>query len=62
MHTPGCTLEQYAKTKQIPIEFLNALGISEFKHSVFKTTVLRVPYRDADGAERAVSGHGRAPP
>jgi hypothetical protein len=54
VHRSGCSLQQYAEAKRLPAEFLSSLGISEFKHSVFKTIVMRIPYRDADGAERAV--------
>jgi hypothetical protein len=54
VHTPGCTLEAHAKAKALPVEFLSSLGVSDFKHSVLKITVLRIPYRDGEGVERAV--------
>lgn len=51
----GCTLEQYAVHKQIPIDFLRSLGISDYADNRWPgVRVLRIPYRDASGNEPAV--------
>lgn len=54
VHTLGCTLEQYATAKQLPIDFLKELGITDYKDSRFTERVLRIPYRDREGNEPAV--------
>ena len=50
----GCTVGAYAEAKRLPEPFLRELGISDYVDSRFGSKVLRVPYRDAQGAEVAV--------
>jgi hypothetical protein len=45
----GCRLVDYAATKQLPIQFLRSLGLSEI--SYFGTPAVRMPYLDRRGAE-----------
>ena len=51
-HVPGCTLEQYAEAKNLPISFLQSLGIKDSKWN--KIASLRIPYRNKEGVEIAV--------
>lgn len=53
-HSPssGLTLQAYADAKQIPIDFLRQLGITDDKHS--GRPAVRIPYLDAGGSETAV--------
>jgi hypothetical protein len=54
-NTPGCSLEQYAEAKRLPLEFLRSLGISDYIDSRWPSVrVLRIPYRAPDGSEVAV--------
>jgi hypothetical protein len=48
----GCSLQQYAETKQLPIDFLRGLGLSEL--SYLGQPAVRIPYLDLGGVERAV--------
>src|SRR5215207_1939485 len=48
----GCTLVAYAALKCLPIAFLEGLGLSDMLDR--GVPVLRIPYRDASGAEAAV--------
>lgn len=48
----GCTLEDYAKAKRLPKGHLASLGLSEITYA--GATALRIPYKGADGEERAV--------
>jgi hypothetical protein len=50
----GCTLDQYAKAKRLPADFLRSLGISDYKDGRWPERVLRIPYRDAGDNEPAV--------
>src|SRR5262249_38181849 len=55
LHTLGCTVEQYAKAKLLPVDFLRSLGLSDYVDSRWPgVRVMRVPYRDGDGNEPAV--------
>jgi hypothetical protein len=54
LHTSGCSIEQYAEAKRLPVDFLRRLGISDYKDSRYDTPVLRIPYRDVEGSEPAV--------
>jgi hypothetical protein len=56
VHTPGgCSLEQYAQAKQLPVDFLRSLGVSEYVDSRWSgVRVLRMPYRTTEGTEPAV--------
>jgi hypothetical protein len=56
LHTPvGCSLEQYAKAKGLPADFLRTLGLSDYEDARWPgKRVLRIPYRDQDGSEPAV--------
>lgn len=48
----GCTLEDYAEAKGLPIDFLRSLGLSNAKYA--DAPALRMPYVDADGHEQAI--------
>jgi hypothetical protein len=48
----GCTLEAYAEAKQLPIAFLQQLGLTQL--SYLGAPAVRMPYRHADGTEAAV--------
>ncbi len=48
----GCTLEQYATEKRLPIPFLKELGCSDINH--MNAPAVRMPYYDASGQEVAV--------
>ena len=50
----GCTLQQYADAKKVPVKFLQSLGLREISDgSSSATRVLRIPYVE-DGKEIAV--------
>jgi hypothetical protein len=49
---PGLTLEQYAEDKMVPVEFLRELGLRD--HKIDGKPVVRIPFRDEDGAELTV--------
>src|SRR5438128_7495432 len=49
---PGCTLAEYAAQKQLPVSFLQRLGLADATHA--GSPVLWIPYRDAKGDEVAV--------
>lgn len=54
-HSPaalGCTLEQYACAKRLPIDFLRQVGLTDM--SYMQLSALRIPYLDVDGAEAAI--------
>lgn len=52
LHHTGCTLEAYARAKQLPLDFLRELGLTQYTYQ--STPAVRIPYRDRDGAETAV--------
>jgi hypothetical protein len=55
VHTSGCTVEDYAQAKRLPVAFLRELGITDYKDARFEGRVLRIPYKDPQGAQpRAV--------
>lgn len=45
----GCTLEEYAEAKELPLDFLRSLGLSDITHT--GRPVLRIPYRTTTGEE-----------
>jgi hypothetical protein len=47
-----CNLENYAKTKRLPVEFLEKLGLSDRKYQ--KRPAVRIPYLKESGEEGAV--------
>lgn len=49
---PGCTLEQYATHKCLPLEFLSGLGLKD--QTKDGVTAVRIPYLGQDGLEGAV--------
>lgn len=49
---PGFTLQEYADAKQLPIDFLRQLGLSDHKHN--GRSAVRIPYLDSNGTETAV--------
>jgi len=48
----GLSLEQYAAEKKIPVDFLRGLGLTTIH--LGSQPVVRIPYRGADGLEKAV--------
>src|SRR5262245_41759402 len=48
-HPRGCTLEEYATAKQLPVDFLRELGLSEIFYGGARA--IRVPYLLPGGAE-----------
>ena len=48
----GCTLEQYAETKKLPIEFLLKCGMENFK--IKNTPCIKIPYLNHEGILAAV--------
>lgn len=48
----GCTVEDYAKAKRLPLEFLQTLGLLNQIH--LKRSALYIPYYDSQGNEVAV--------
>lgn len=50
---PGCTQEEYAAAKGLPLDFLRSLGLSQISYSQGEPAV-RIPYRDTEGVEKAV--------
>ena len=48
----GCTLQAYADAKQIPVEFLQTLGLSEIQYG--KAPAVRIPAYGEDGHEVSV--------
>jgi DNA-binding MarR family transcriptional regulator len=50
--TGGLTLAEYAKTKQVPVNFLKSLGLGDMH--LGGTPVVRVPYLNQQGEEVAV--------
>lgn len=48
----GCTLEQYAQAKRLPLKFLKELGLKQI--SYMSRPVVWIPYYGADGSEVAV--------
>lgn len=51
-HPLGCTLDQYAEAKGLPVEFLRMLGLSEITY--MGNPAVRMPYLDAAGTELCV--------
>ena len=49
---PGCTLNQYATAKRLPVEFLTTLNLSDLYY--MGAPAVRIPYLDATGNEVAV--------
>src|SRR5262249_39976339 len=49
---PGCTLDDYAALKQLPVSFLQGLGLADVMYA--GSPALRIPYRDPKGNEVAV--------
>ena len=52
VQTSGCTLEEYAKAKRLPMDFLLSQGLSEICY--LRHPAVRIPYIDKDGTELAV--------
>jgi hypothetical protein len=52
--TVGCTLEDYAEAKGLPLDFLRSLGLADAKYGAGDTPSVRMPYVDSDGHEQAV--------
>ena len=50
--SPGCTLDEYAAAKQLPVEFLETVGLTEITYA--SRPAVKIPYADEDGAEIAV--------
>ena len=50
--SPGCKLEQYSTSKQLPLDYLIGLGITEVNY--MGSPAVRIPYRDSNGNEKAV--------
>jgi hypothetical protein len=50
--SPGCTLEQYAHAKRLPVDFLRQLGLANV--SYMQVPAVRIPYPNSDGAEAVV--------
>ena len=48
----GCTLAQFAEAKQLPVDFLRDLGLTDL--SYLGQPAIRIPYLGHDGAEMAV--------
>lgn len=48
----GCSVEQYAAAKALPVEFLRDLGLTDIHYS--GQPAIRIPYYAADGTEAAV--------
>src|SRR5215217_5828585 len=48
----GCTLEDYAAAKKLPVEFLHSLSLKDVTY--MDQPVVRIPYPDEDGQEVAV--------
>lgn len=48
----GCTLEAYAEAKQLPVAFLQTVGLSELTY--MEKPAVRMPYLRVDGTEGAV--------
>ena len=48
----GCTLAEYSAAKQLPLEFLHSLGLSDYRYQ--KRPAVRLPYRNEQGEEVAV--------
>jgi hypothetical protein len=51
-HNPGCSLEDYASAKKLPIDYLRSLRLSNITYC--KRNAVRIPYADESGAEVAV--------
>jgi len=47
-NNPGCTLADLASLKKLPLEFLQAQGLSQIAY--LGVPAVRIPYTDADGA------------
>ena len=52
LQPPALTLEEYAKAKQLPAEFLAQLGLTTAKY--MRGQAVRIPYYELDGSEGAV--------
>ena len=50
--TQGCTLEQYSKAKQLPLDFLKRIGVTEGK--TCGVPFVRIPYLDQSEKEACV--------
>ena len=48
----GLTLDDYARAKALPVDFLKSLGVSQTTFGI--TPAVRIPYFGADGEELAV--------
>ncbi len=48
----GCTLEKYAKTKALPLDFIKSCGVEQI--SYLKAPALKMGYMDESGVETAV--------
>ena len=54
-HHSGCNLEQYAKAKRLPIDFLKSVGVSQIPHHpAAEGPAVRIAYHWPDGSEAAV--------
>ncbi|WP_315974918.1 MULTISPECIES: hypothetical protein [Microvirga] len=52
VQTVGCTLESYARTKQLSLPFLQSVGLSEITYQ--SAPAVRIPYKDQHGNEPAI--------
>jgi hypothetical protein len=52
VQTVGCTLESYAQKKQLPLLFLQSVGLSEITYQ--SSPAVRIPYKDEHGNELAI--------
>jgi hypothetical protein len=48
----GLTLDEYAAAKNVPVNFLRAIGLSEISYD--RKPALRIPYRGIAGEEKAI--------
>jgi hypothetical protein len=48
----GCSLEQYAELKRLPMHFLQDLGLTDCKYGWLPA--IAIPYRDTEDTERAI--------
>lgn len=49
----GCTLNDYAAAKRLPVAFLRSIGLSDFHHSGARCPVVAMPYLNDDGTNGA---------
>src|SRR5215204_54899 len=63
---PGCTLEEYAEIKSLPINFLEGIGLEPAKYPKYPgeervefVDAVMIPYPDEDGAFESDKGYRR---